>query len=278
MILPFALLIAAQAAGTNAPVPGGADCSAHMVEIPVMVTSKGLPKQSKVKICGTFGQTDAEWARTLRDALAKVETDGRLSASVKDQIVSGLKIEIAKLPSAAAAAAAKAPPVVAQIEPTPAPSIVPPAPSPILKPSVETGPVEYSALPPMPAPLPAVSAAAVAANIPPPLPAPRMSFRCMSTTAMGAEGECDTLERGTVMTVKADEDLPKGTSLRFVRRGDNRAEVDLSPLRRGQSQRFALPAKVCQGVTGSRVEIQVIRATVKAPQVVDTRGPYELTC
>ena len=95
---------------------------------------------------------------------------------------------------------------------------------------------------------------------------------------MGAEGECDTLERGTVMTVKADEDLPKGTSLRFLRRGDNRAEVDLSPLRRGQSQRFALPAKVCQGVTGSRVEIQVIRATVKASQVVDTRGPFELTC
>ena len=276
MFLPFALLMAAKAADAGPIGPGASDCSSHMVEIPVMVTSKGLPKQSKVKICGTFGQTDVEWARTLRDALAKVETDGRMSASVKDQIVSGLKIEIAKLPSAAAAA--KAPPVVAQIAPAPAPSIVSPAPSSIIKPSVETGPVEYSALPPMPAPLPAVSAAAVAANIRPPLPAPRMSFRCMSTTAMGAEGECDTLERGTVMTVKADEDLPKGTSLRFLRRGDNRAEVDLSPLRRGQSQRFALPAKVCQGVTGSRVEVQVIRATVKASQVVDTRGPFELTC
>ena len=62
------------------------------------------------------------------------------------------------------------------------------------------------------------------------------------------------------------------------RSADAVAEVDLAPLRRGQSQRFALPAKVCQGVAGSRIEIQVIRATVKAPQVVDTRGPFELTC
>src|SRR5689334_15214433 len=144
MFLPFALLMAAQTA--EAPsAPGAADCSSHMVEIPVMMTSKGgLPKQSKVKICGTLGQTDAEWARTLRDALAKVETDGRMSASVKDQIVSGLKIEIAKLPSAAASA--KAPPAVGQIASTPSPAIVPPAAGPIVKPVVETGRVEYSAL------------------------------------------------------------------------------------------------------------------------------------
>ena len=259
MFLPFALLMAAQAAEAGPSAPAAADCSTHMVEIPVTVMSKGLPKQSNVKICGTVGQNDAEWAKTLRDAMAKVEANPRMSPSVKDQIVGGLKLEIAKLPGASA----KAPPVVVESAPAPATSILPPpAAAPLVKPSVETGRVEYSSLPPMPAPL----------------PAPKLSLHCLSTNTIGREGPCDALERDTVVTVKADEDLPNGTSLRFLRRGDNRAEIDLAPLRRGQSQRFALPAKVCQGVTGSRIEIQVIRATVKAPQVVDTRGPFELTC
>jgi len=274
MFLPFALLMAAQAAEAGPSAPAAADCSTHMVEIPVTVMSKGLPKQSNVKICGTVGQNDAEWAKTLRAAMAKVEANPRMSPSVKDQIVGGLKLEIAKLPGASA----KAPPVVVESAPAPATSILPPpAAAPLVKPSVETGRVEYSSLPPMPAPLPAASAV-VAANAPPPLPAPKLSLHCLSTNTIGREGPCDALERDTVVTVKADEDLPNGTSLRFLRRGDNRAEIDLAPLRRGQSQRFALPAKVCQGVTGSRIEIQVIRATVKAPQVVDTRGPFELTC
>ena len=271
MILPFALLVTAQAAAPGAPA--GADCSAHMVEIPVMVTSKGLPKESKVKICGKTGQSDAAWADTLRDALAKVEANPTMSPSVKDQIVAGLKLEIAKLPSTAAKTS---PPVVGTTS-EPAPSIATATPAPVLPKSPDAGRVEYSALPPMPAPLPAASAV-VAANLPPPLPAPKMSLHCMSTNTVGRDGPCDSLERDAVVTVKADEDLPNGTSLRFLRRGDNRAEVDLAPLRRGQSQRFALPAKVCQGVTGSRIEIQVIRATMKSPQVVDTRGPFELTC
>lgn len=251
------------------------NCAAHMVEIPVTVMSKGLPKESKVKICGKVGQSDADWAGTLRDAMAKVQSNIQMSPNVKSQIIAGLKLELANLPSPEAKASSG--------------SIIAPAPAPVPSIAKKDGPllanvagdagrVEYSALPPMPAPLPPAAAAAVAANAPPPLPAPRMSFQCMSTNTISAEGACDALDRGTLMTVKADEDLPNGTSLRFLRRGDNRAEVDLAPLRRGQSQRFALPAKVCQGVTGSRVEIQVIRATTKAPQVVDTRGPFELTC
>jgi hypothetical protein len=81
-----------------------------------------------------------------------------------------------------------------------------------------------------------------------------------------------------LVTVRAEEDLAKGTSLRFLRRGDNRADVDLAALRRGQVQRFALPPRVCQGVTGSRVEIQVVRAIGSSTQVVDTRGPFDLRC
>ena len=278
MILPFALLLAAQATETPSSSARGndaamiANCNARMVEIPVTVIAKGVPKETKVKICGKVGQTQADWERTLQDALNKVSADGRMSPSIKDQIVTGLKFEIAKLP----ATAETVPPPQPQSQPGPlvAPSV---ASQLAPKPPVDAGRAEYSALPPMPAPLPAVSVAA-AATAAPPLPAPKLTFRCLSTESVAGEGPCDMLERGMMVTVRADEDIAAGTSLRFLRRGENRAEIDLGTLRRGQSQQFSLPARICQGVTGSRVEIQVVRAAGSKNQVVDSRGPYELRC
>ncbi|HEX6660642.1 MAG TPA: hypothetical protein VF067_02085 [Sphingomicrobium sp.] len=274
MILPFALLLAAQAVETpstgDANAAMIANCNAHMVEIPVTVVGRAGPKETHVKVCGKVGQTQADWEKTLKDALNKVSADARMSPSVKDQIIAGLKFEIAKLPAPAEARS--------QPQSQPAPLIAPTIAAPLVpKPPVDTGRAEYSALPPMPAPLPAVSVAASAAAAPP-LPAPKLSFRCLSTDSVAGDGPCDLLERGMMVTVRADEDIAPGTSLRFVRRGDNRAEIDLGTLRRGQSQQFSLPARVCQGVTGSRVEIQVLRAAGSKTQVVDSRGPYELRC
>ena len=279
MILPFALLLAAQAAETPSPSARGTDaatmanCNARMAEIPVTVIAKGVPKETKVKICGKVGQTQADWEKTLRDALNKVSADGRMSPSIKDQIITGLKFEIAKLQGAAAATPQSQP------QSRPAPLVAQSFAAPLApKPPVDTGRAEYSSLPPMPAPLPAVSVAALAAAAPPPLPAPKLTFRCLSTESVAGEGPCDMLERGMMVIVRADEDIAAGTSLRFLRRGESRAEVDLATLRRGQSQQFSLPARVCQGVTGSRVEIQVVRAAGSKNQVVDSRGPYELRC
>jgi len=281
MIL-FALLLAAQSTESSPAPPDidpvmAANCNARMVEIPVTMTVKGLPKQTKVKICGKVGQTDAEWATTLKDALGKVEANLRMAPALKEQIVTGLKLELAKLPSASAGAVP---------QPRSAPTIVPVASAPeaplVPRAPVENSRTEYSTYAPLPAPKPAPSPttlAAAAALAPPPLPAPRLTFRCLSTQSAAGDGPCDLLERGMVLTVRADEDLAAGTSLRFVRRGDNRAEVDLDPLRKGQAKKLSLPTRVCQGVTGSRVEIQVIRAAGRStPQIVDTLGPYELRC
>ena len=279
MILPFALLLAAQAAETPSPSVRSTDaatmanCNARMAEIPVTVMAKGVPKETKVKICGKVGQTQADWEKTLRDALNKVSADGRMSPSIKDQIITGLKFEIAKLQGAAETTPRPQP------QSRPAPLVAQSFAAPLApKPPVDTGRAEYSSLPPMPAPLPAVSVAALAAAAPPPLPAPKLTFRCLSTESVAGEGPCDMLERGMLVIVRADEDIAAGTSLRFLRRGESRAEVDLATLRRGQSQQFSLPARVCQGVTGSRVEIQVVRAAGSKNQVVDSRGPYELRC
>ena len=276
MILLFALLVAAepaaagQSGGAVSAAPIAADCEAHKFETIVRVTVAGKPRSSKVKLCGNVGQTDADWLHTLKDAVNKIGVNASMSAAAKDQVIAALNVEIARL--SPTADNGPQPSTVLALPPAadlaPPRSFSPPA----------GGPVQYSALPPLPAPLPAASTAVAAAPGPPPLPAPRLTLRCLAMNTVSAEGPCDTLERDMVLTVRADEDVARGTSLRFLRRGDNRAEVELAQLRRGQTQRFALPPRVCQGVAGSRVEIQVVRVARSAPQVVDTRGPYELRC
>lgn len=279
MVLVLALLLAVQPAPepssdaqTDAEAALIANCAAHKFETTVHTTVAGKPHSSKVKLCGKLGQTDAEWRRTLKDAADKVAANGGMASDVKEQIVSALNIEIVKFEPVREInppqATILAPPLTAK-----PPAIVS---APFIGPSLG-GPVEYSVLPPMPAPKPAASAVVAGASVPT-LPAPRMTFRCLATNTLGVEGPCDLLERDTLLTVRADEDLPGGTSLRFLRRGDDRGEIELPVLRRGQSRRFGLPPRLCAGVAGSRVEIQIVRAAKGTTQVVDTRGPFELRC
>jgi len=249
-----------------------ANCSAHKLEIPVTVTAKGVTKQTKVAICGQVGQTDAQWVDTLKDARAKVVANPKMSANAKQQITTGLDREIARL-------------AIASPPPAPEPkalAIVPSVTSPLAPPpaSAASSPLaEYSALPPMPAPKPAVVADA---HYKPPqlLPRPRFTLRCFNPNDTLGDVDCNELVRDMRLTIRADEDLPAGTSLRFLRRGDARGEVELAQLRKGRSERIPLPPSVCAGVGGSRVEIQVLRrgAGAASGQVVDTLGPYELRC
>lgn len=249
------------------------NCSAHKLEIPVTATVKGVTKQTKVALCGQIGQTDEQWLGTLKDARAKVVANPKMSASVKQQITNGLDREIARL-AVATPPPAPEPKVLALAPPVVSP-FAPPPPAPM-----SASPLaEYSALPPMPAPKPAVVADA---HYKPPqlLPRPRFTLRCFNPNDALGDVECNELLREMQLTIRADEDLPAGTSLRFLRRGDARGEVELAPLRKGRSTRVPLPTSVCAGVVGSRVEIQVLRrgAGAASAQVVDTLGPYELRC
>jgi hypothetical protein len=276
-MIAFVLLLAATQSAdpaVSASETLAASCLAHKFETTVHLTGPdGKPKASKVKICGKPGQSDSDWAATLKDALDKVSGDSKMSLNVKTQLLAALNAEIAKLPAAAEPKPEPAPPPAAPA--LAAPSLAPP---PALATRSEDKAPQYSTYTPLPAPKPAVTAVITTTPGPPPLPAPKLTFRCMATNTVGAEGPCDLLEREMLLTVRADENVPGGTSLRFLRRGDNRAEVALNALRRGQSQRFSLPPRVCQGVSGSRVEIQVVRTAGTGPQVVDTRGPFELRC
>lgn len=276
----FALLIGVQAAepapaaAVDSEAAALANCTARKFETTIQGTVNGKPKSSKVKLCGKAGQTDAEWRRTLTDALDKVAANPRMSRAAKEQLIAALKLEIAKLDTAKLDTAQL--PGVAGLTPAPPlTGLTPPPRRPIVAPSSERA--EYATLPPMPAPKPAVSAALSAATAPS-LPPPRLTLRCLTTSRLSTEDECDVLERETLLTVRAGENLANGTSLRFLRRGDARGEIDLPPLRAGQSRRFTLPPTLCAGVAGSRVQIEVVRAVGNSSQVVDTRGPFELRC
>lgn len=52
---------------------------------------------SKMVICSDPGESDEAWAKTLRDALARVESNQDMPAEGKARIVADLRSEIAKL-------------------------------------------------------------------------------------------------------------------------------------------------------------------------------------
>lgn len=284
--MPLMLALALGAAQAAAPPVGAKqlveDCSAHKFETMISVTSRGIPKQTKVKFCGLTGQTDTDWIGTLKDAIVKVEANPRMPPSAKQQIIAAVKLEIVRLGGSVAPAsppaAAPAPVSTATAAPVPPPPPRPPAAS---------APV-YSALPPLPAPpvpgqsvatLPGLAAATPAQPAPPPLPRPKLSFTCFSAGDI-ADGPCFGFDRDTMISARAGEPL-KDTMLRFVRNGEVRADYPLPALGKGRTTRFKLPREVCARVVGGSLTIKIVRGPAGKPQfeqVVGSEGPYNLRC
>jgi len=255
------------------------DCGTHKFETVVNTIVDGKPHSSKVKLCGTKGQSDAAWINTLRDAVAKVKANAKMPPEIREQIAGAIDLELARLGhpddmaliANSAPSIAKTPPVnsMASLAPRSAPASS--------RPLTE----DYGSLPPLPAPKALVATSSAIGTILPSLPAPRMTIRCGSTDDPGAIDPCRTLSTNTVLLIQADEQLPTGTSLRFVRREDPRGQVALAAMRSGQTARIPLPHRVCDGVVRSEVRIEVTRKPPSgnaAEQVVDTLGPYTLRC
>jgi hypothetical protein len=254
----FATIAPAQ--GTAEPTPEqkalAERCAAHKFETTVVVGDSGRGK--KVKICGKPGQSDADWLVTLKDSASKVAADKAMAQPVKAQIIAALKMEIDKLESASVSSAFVP---MAMIELPARPVTVPEAPP------------QYSSVPPLPAPLPRArggqaSASAAAA----PVVKPRLTVRCALPHESFAG--CTRLERETRLLIRADEDLAAGISLRFLRGGDTRAELDLGSLKKGDSFSQRLPGRVCAGVLRGKVQVQVLSKS----RVAETLGPYALYC
>src|SRR4029078_7548464 len=81
------------------------DCDAHKFETVVNSVVDGKPHQSKVKLCGIKGQSDAAWVNTLKDAVAKVKANDKMPAEIRDQIASALDAELLRLGTSGASMA-----------------------------------------------------------------------------------------------------------------------------------------------------------------------------
>jgi len=271
----------AQGPGPSAPSGDGSilqSCANHKFETTVTTTVDGKLRGQKVKICGVAGQSDAGWKRTLEDAVAKVQSNPEMAASVKEQIVTALKLEIGRLDMAKAGLATGSTPFVSGLsDPTKPASVAP------LTPARPATPrplqQDYGNLKPLPAPLSPAAVSALAATRLPALARPRFKLLCSSQDDPRGTEECDNLYPSTIFTIRAEETLTGDTSLRFLRKGDERGDVTLATLRKGQLMRVPLPLGVCAGVTRGTVEIQVMRkASTGDRQVVDALGPYDLRC
>jgi len=241
------------------------DCDAHKFEAVIEATVDGQPHRSRMKLCGTEGQTDAEWLGTLKDALAKVVAAKSMPDPVKVQISAKLKGEIDRLTMLADGGIKVPPTSFALKRPTK------PADAPLSR--------DYAALPPLQT-TPTVAPPRLLTSVDgPALPRPRISMSCYSPGDLTGDGPCAAFDRFTMLTVRAGEAIPAGTSLRFVRDGEQRSELSIAGLARGKSIRLALPPEVCSHVAGGSLEIQVVRgAPNAAAQVVGTEGPFNLRC
>lgn len=219
------------------------DCDARKFETVVEREVNGERQSSKVKLCGKRGQSDAEWIATLKDAESKIEGNPKMPQLAKDQLSTALNAEIARLEAGGAATSAPAP--VASVEP--------PAPKPTRSP---------------------VAVASGTSTAAPALKKPRLTIKCLAPSESGTGSSCSTLDKATRLAILADGDLGSGASLKFLRRGDERARVALAPMRQGETYRTKLPAELCAGVASTKVEIQVLGSG----QVVETMGPFSLRC
>lgn len=99
-----------------------AACGGRRFETPVEIAAEGKVRRSKVKLCGTPGQSDADWIRTLEDAVRNVD-NSRMPPAAKEQVIAAIRAEIARLlpatpvsaPGPALAPAATTPPAAGPV-------------------------------------------------------------------------------------------------------------------------------------------------------------------
>jgi len=259
-----------QPPATKALVQG---CETHRFETVIHLTGPdGKPRDSKVRMCGTVGQTDADWIRTLKDAVTKTADNPQMPRSAKEQIIAAVNAEIdrlsmptIRLPAGTDVAKLPAGPDIKSLPKSASNSG---ASVPLSR--------DYGSLPPLP------TASSVATHVLGPnadmTPAPRLTLRCALAGDEDRPGQCDSIDKDTILVLRADEAFPRGVEMRFVRHGDQRAELDIPAMKEGDKKSLHLPAAVCAGVVRSKLEIQALGANSPSGATAGTIGEYDLHC
>lgn len=274
-----AIVLGATAANSAAPrekgptvtpqlagIPLAPDCAAHSFETTIQLKGPdGLPKQSKVHMCGTAGQSDADWIKTLQDAVTKTAAASGMPQAAKEQIIAAVNAEILRLNAPAALRLPNGP----DISKLPKETAIGAPSAPLSR--------DFDSLPPLP------TASSVA---PPHLLGPdgllgptlRLTLRCALAGDEDRPTDCDTIDRETVMVLRADEAFPNGLDVRFVRSGDPRAESTLPAMKPGQVAILRLPPAVCSGVVRSKLQIQAVGRNAPNGSPAGEIGEYDLRC
>lgn len=210
-------------------------------------------KPTRVTMCSKKDATPEELVAMLEDAASKLENSTGMAEDRRDAIVLQIRTRIDEIKGESLASSAEAAPEpveLAETAPQPSPQVQVPRAAPV------------ASVPSSVAPRSAITAR------------PRLSIGCDTPGDSGGGAPCAILGRDTRLTVTAAAAVPSGLSLRFLRRGQNRADISLRQMSPGQSMRLSLPRELCAGVVRSQTTIQV----VSSGQVVDSHGPYQLRC
>ncbi len=260
-LLGIAPMLAATAAIAAQPASEGPSEAAQKIaacEGEKFEFAAGEPRPTRITLCSDKGASTDELVRMFESAASKIEQIDKLPQDRRAALVAQLKAKIIE--------------VRARNAFVPMPATVLPR---------EIGPKpEYAQLPPLPSPVSTAVAAKPSAAPAVILSKPQLTLTCTRPIETRDPGPCITFATDTLLIVRADEALPAGTSLRFLRKGDQRAEVALPPMRAGQLRRISLPMELCSRVVRTRIEIHVVRSTGASTlgQVVDRHGPYQLRC
>src|SRR5688572_27046949 len=174
----------------------------------------GEPRPTKITLCSDKDASTADLVRMFESAAAKIEQLDKLPQDRRSALVAQLRSKIIEIQSRNAFV-------------TPLPTTVLPR---------EIGPKpEYAQLPPLPSPVRTAVVAKPSAAPAVILSKPRLTLQCTTPGEIIEGGPCIAFAKETLLTIRADETLPAETSLRFLRRGDIRAEVALAHMRKGQS-------------------------------------------
>jgi len=231
-------------------------CGGRQFEASAEGMISGELKRRRITLCGAPGESDAQWTARLENAIVWVRAQKDLSDPVREQLIAEIRGEIAQGRARGRSAVLTSPPLPA------ADRLV-------------------ATVPPMPPPLPSPSVSALSLRTAPKLARLPLTIRCLDAGEPGAGRRCDNLYPETVFAVHADANLANPAILRFLRRGETRAEISVAALRQGQIARVKLPPAVCSRVTGSVVTIQVLasdRATALGNRVAEELGPFRLRC
>lgn len=242
------------------------DCARHRFEATIRVDGPdGKPQDQTVRMCGIKGETDAEWIETLKDAVRKTAASSQMPAAAKQQIISAVNSEIGRLS-------------IGGLD-LPRGADISKLPRTATNRISEAAPLsrDYSPLPPLP----------TVSSVPPPhVLAPsgaiaedsHLTLRCALLGDEDRSDACETIDKDTVLIVRADEAYPRGVAMRFLRHGDSRAEVDLPAMSAGETRKVRVPAALCNGVVRSTVEIDALGANGPRGVLPAKVGDYDLRC